>query len=159
MSTVTIIIAYSNGAVRERSVPKGEAFRILGRENSRTQKIPDTSAPTVTIIGANGRVYEVPSQITIVVPVALPHHIPRPSRQGIFIRDDGQCAYCSKKLHLSNATLDHVIPRSRGGKDTWENLVLACKKCNMKKADRMPAEAGMKLLVQPHVPRFTRGRQ
>jgi 5-methylcytosine-specific restriction endonuclease McrA len=72
------------------------------------------------------------------------------NRRNIFIRDNHQCQYCSSKKDLS---LDHIIPKSRSGKSTWENIVVACVKCNLKKADRTPQEAGMKLLKKPVKPK------
>lgn len=60
------------------------------------------------------------------------------------------CAYCGRKT--SELTLDHVLPRSRGGQSTWENLVSACQPCNHRKSDRTPEEAGMKLLRKPARP-------
>ncbi len=81
------------------------------------------------------------------------------SRKNIFLRDRNTCQYCGVVLHPSKLTLDHVMPRSRGGKDTWANLVACCQKCNKFKADRTPEEAGMTLLHKPrqasvHTSRF-----
>jgi 5-methylcytosine-specific restriction endonuclease McrA len=75
-----------------------------------------------------------------------------PNRQGIFIRDKGICQYSGKKIPVGDATLDHIIPKSRGGKDTWHNLVLCDKKINHKKGDKTPKEAGLKLLREPYEP-------
>lgn len=71
------------------------------------------------------------------------------SRRNIFSRDLNTCQYCVKPFPTTKLTLDHVYPRSRGGKDTWENLVTACHACNRAKADRTPEEAGMELLKRP----------
>lgn len=154
MSTVIIHIAYANGQMRSRAVSKGEAFQILGRANSKSQKIPHAGDEQLVIFGAGGREYQVPSQITIVVPSSLPYHIPRPNRQGLFVRDNGQCGYCLRRLNLQDSTIDHIIPRSRGGKHIWENLILCCKKCNTKKGNKLPQEAGMKLQMRPSIPKF-----
>lgn len=64
---------------------------------------------------------------------------------------DRHCAYCRGKAE----TVDHIKPKSRGGRSDWINLVAACFRCNQKKADRTPAEAGMKLLLTPYVPRYS----
>ncbi|HPD33070.1 MAG TPA: HNH endonuclease [Candidatus Kapabacteria bacterium] len=72
------------------------------------------------------------------------------SRKNIFRRDGMQCQYCGKKN--VQLTVDHIIPRSRGGTDTWENLATACVTCNNKKGNRTPEEAGMKLLAIPKKP-------
>ena len=74
----------------------------------------------------------------------------RPTRQAIFRRDNHTCQYCGSKQSL---TLDHVMPRARGGKDTWENLVTACVTCNNRKGDRRPEECNMTLAKQPKAPR------
>lgn len=74
------------------------------------------------------------------------------SRKNIFTRDGNRCQYC--KTSRGPLTLDHVIPKTMGGDDTWENLVCACAKCNNKKGDRTPEQAGMKLLKRPARPNF-----
>ena len=79
------------------------------------------------------------------------------TRKGIFNRDQGICQYCSIELKHHNATLDHVLPKSRGGKKTWENVVLSCKKCNQRKKEKTPIEANMKLVNKPVKPRMTPG--
>lgn len=72
---------------------------------------------------------------------------PKPTKSAIKMRD-GMCAYCGG----SAETVDHVVPRSRGGALTWENAVAACLRCNHRKANRTPREAGMRLLVRPGPP-------
>lgn len=76
------------------------------------------------------------------------------SRRNIFERDKNMCQYCGKKFKKWEFTLDHVIPRSRGGRSTWENLVLACVPCNVRKGDRLPEEARMPLVRRPRKPRW-----
>jgi 5-methylcytosine-specific restriction endonuclease McrA len=80
------------------------------------------------------------------------HKEVRFSRRSIFERDKSTCQYCGTKLAKSELTIDHVMPRSRGGRDTWDNLVLACVKCNVRKGDRTPIEADMPLIRRPHKP-------
>jgi 5-methylcytosine-specific restriction endonuclease McrA len=70
-----------------------------------------------------------------------------PNRRNILKRDRYTCQYCGRRY--CKLTLDHVLPRSRGGGSTWENLVAACSDCNCDKGDRTPAEAGMELLSTP----------
>lgn len=74
------------------------------------------------------------------------------SRRNIFERDKNTCQYCGKRLVKNDLTLDHVVPRSRGGRDSWENLVLACMPCNVRKGSRTPGEASMRLIRQPVKP-------
>jgi len=71
------------------------------------------------------------------------------SRRALFARDDYCCQYCGGFAD----SLDHVVPRSRGGQHTWENLAAACRPCNLRKRDRTPAEAGMNLARPPRAPR------
>jgi 5-methylcytosine-specific restriction endonuclease McrA len=81
-------------------------------------------------------------------------HEIRFSRSNIFTRDKHQCQYCGSRPERRDLTLDHVLPRSRGGVDSWENLVLACAHCNVKKSNRTPEEANMRLLNKPRAPRW-----
>ncbi len=74
------------------------------------------------------------------------------SREGILSRDDFTCQYCGKRHPEGDLTIDHVIPRERGGRSTWENLVTACKACNSRKANRLPHEAGLRLTRRPKRP-------
>lgn len=77
---------------------------------------------------------------------------PKISRLGIFIRDAFRCQYCGRRFSQKNLTIDHVVPRSRGGKTDWSNVVTACMSCNIKKGDRTPDEAEMKLIREPRIP-------
>lgn len=74
------------------------------------------------------------------------------SRVNIYTRDGHRCQYCGSRCSTSQLTYDHVIPRSRGGKTSWENIVSCCVPCNSRKANRTPAEAKMKLLAKPVCP-------
>lgn len=74
------------------------------------------------------------------------------SRSNVYTRDKFRCCYCGKKFHTSDLNYDHVLPRSRGGKTAWENIVTACRRHNTEKDDRTPAEAGLKMYFQPYKP-------
>lgn len=74
------------------------------------------------------------------------------TRAGLFLRDRNRCAYCRAVVPLSQLTFDHVHPRSQGGPTTWQNVVAACGPCNFRKANRTPAQAGMKLHETPVAP-------
>lgn len=76
---------------------------------------------------------------------------PKWSKSGVLRRDDYRCAFCGGKA----STIDHVKPRSHGGKNTWKNTVAACSPCNNRKADRTPEQANMPLLIKPAVPEWT----
>jgi 5-methylcytosine-specific restriction endonuclease McrA len=79
----------------------------------------------------------------------IPHQTRALSRKNILMRDRYTCQYCHKVFPSTELTLDHVIPRSRGGESTWENLVACCHPCNNRKGNRTPDEANMRLLRQP----------
>ncbi len=72
------------------------------------------------------------------------------NRKNLLIRDNHSCQYCGRKAQP--LTVDHIIPRQFGGKDTWENLVIACMPCNNRKANRTPEQADMQLFTQPKRP-------
>jgi 5-methylcytosine-specific restriction endonuclease McrA len=83
----------------------------------------------------------------------VPKRRPKLSGKGIWERDGGVCQYTGKKLAREEGNIDHILPRSRGGKTTWDNCVLADKRINSRKADRTPEEVGLKLVRKPSPPR------
>lgn len=76
------------------------------------------------------------------------------SRENVYTRDKGRCQYCSRKVSRVEATFDHVVPRAKGGKTRWENIVIACVPCNSRKANRTPEEAGVRLASAPVKPKY-----
>jgi len=107
----------------------------------------------LTISGIN-RIYRVPTVIIATNYSKMPvrYFKGKPSRDGIYNRDNGICQYSGKKVDRNNATVDHVIPRSKGGTDSWTNLVLCSKDINSKKGNKTNNEAGLTLLKNPIVP-------
>ena len=95
-------------------------------------------------------VFDVPSIIRLVYLVKRPYTPRKLSKKEIFLRDQYTCQYCRKKTQ--DLTLDHVIPRRQHGPHTWENVVAACSRCNLRKAGRTPAEAKMRLMREPKAP-------
>ncbi|MFM7328313.1 MAG: HNH endonuclease [Bacteroidota bacterium] len=95
------------------------------------------------------RSYPMPSVIRLNRYIHAPYKIISLTRQNIFRRDRFECQYCGTKKDL---TLDHVLPSSRGGGQSWTNLVTACKRCNARKGDFTPEEAGMPLKRKPFKP-------
>ncbi|HHM01632.1 MAG TPA: HNH endonuclease [Caldithrix abyssi] len=91
-----------------------------------------------------------PSVIRLNRYIRRPYQTVSLNRKNIVKRDRNRCQYCGK--NHQPMTIDHIIPRSQGGRDTWENLVCACFRCNHKKGDRTPEQAGMKLLRKPTRP-------
>ncbi|MDE3095988.1 MAG: HNH endonuclease [Chloroflexota bacterium] len=92
-----------------------------------------------------------PSVIRLIYLIKRPRPQMRLSRREVFNRDRHTCQYCGRRGQR-DLTLDHVVPRHRGGRHTWDNLVTACKTCNHRKAGHTPQEAKMALLKQPHQP-------
>jgi 5-methylcytosine-specific restriction endonuclease McrA len=91
----------------------------------------------------------VPSVIRLLEYRRIPHQTRALSRKNILMRDRYTCQYCGKTMNSGELTLDHVIPRSRSGETTWENLVACCHACNNKKGNRTPEETGMRLARPP----------
>lgn len=80
-------------------------------------------------------------------------HAVKFSRHNVYARDRGRCQYCAMRVRRDEFTYEHVIPRAQGGRTSWENVVVACVRCNQKKAGRTPAQASMKLLSTPVRPK------
>jgi 5-methylcytosine-specific restriction endonuclease McrA len=94
-------------------------------------------------------VFDLPSVILLSRYVRIPASRGVPvTRKGVLRRDNHRCAYCNRNAN----TIDHVQPKSRGGRDTWENLVACCLKCNNTKSDKTLAEIGWKLRITPRMP-------
>jgi len=95
----------------------------------------------------------VPRVILAINYTKVPMRHPKFSYQAIRDRDEGRCQYTGKKLSKDEGNIDHVVPRSKGGKTSWNNCVLSCKKVNNKKGDRTPNEAGLRLVKSPDSPK------
>ena len=97
----------------------------------------------------------VPLVIRLVYYVRIPRQVAMaPTRRSVMMRDNHTCQYCGASGSNVILTLDHLLPRSRGGETTWENVVAACRTCNMRKGDRTPEEAGMVLRRHPGRPHY-----
>jgi len=112
------------------------------------------SAPHDSIHTIDRRI-RVPRVVVLSAYEYLPKGRVRFSRLNIYARDHDTCQYCARQLPRSELNLDHVVPRSQGGKTSWENVVCSCVPCNLKKGGRTPEQAGMKLLRVPTRPRWT----
>jgi 5-methylcytosine-specific restriction endonuclease McrA len=95
----------------------------------------------------------VPRIIRLAVYDKLPQQTVKFNRRNIYARDGNLCQYCGKKFPTTELSLDHIVPRSLGGKTSWENIVCACLKCNIKKGGRTPEQAGMCLITPAKKPR------
>lgn len=103
------------------------------------------------VLRSPGSQFPYPSIIRLFRYIHIPYKKVSLTRQNIYKRDGFQCVYCGTRQDL---TLDHVIPKSQGGKDTWTNLVTACQKCNTFKGNRTPEEAEMTMMQKPYRPSF-----
>jgi len=123
-----------------------EAVRLLLRGSV---YVIERHSPAVHIRSPSTTV-ELPASVALREYVHVPYRTStRVTREGVLARDGFTCAYCGGR----GDTLDHVMPESRGGQNTWLNLVAACAPCNGRKDNRTPAEAGMRLLWEPYEPR------
>lgn len=151
------------GSLMRRSVlqlnASYEAIRIISAKKA--LKLVTTGKAMVevpTSIQIHHGIY-LPSVIRLRVYRHVPVRVQLPSRKNIFLRDGGRCMYCGQRFIPQELTLDHIVPRSRGGSNAWDNLVACCQKDNHRKGDRLPEEAGMKLIRRPlpatvHTSRF-----
>ena len=98
------------------------------------------------------RVIAVPRVVVLQMFNRVPRAKVRFSRLNIYARDDDTCQYCGQRRPRHGLNLDHVVPRSQGGRTTWENVVCCCYECNLRKGGRTPAQAGMRLLRAPTRP-------
>ena len=96
---------------------------------------------------------QVPRVIRVLTYDRLPRKKVKFNRRNIFARDGNRCQYCGKRFATTELSLDHILPRSRGGLASWENIVCACLKCNVRKGGRTPREAGMRLIREPERPK------
>lgn len=96
----------------------------------------------------------VPKIIVLMMFDHLPMKEVKLTRQNIFERDNYTCQYCHKPMDRHLLNIDHIVPRDRGGKTTWENVATSCIRCNTRKGNRLPHEAGMQLLKKPRKPKL-----
>ncbi|MBI2369178.1 MAG: HNH endonuclease [Deltaproteobacteria bacterium] len=128
-------------------------------EQFRTFDFESWSALAVALgddsIGLVDRAIRVPRVIVLLAYDRFPKRHVRFSRANIYSRDRNTCQYCGRGFSRSDLNLDHVVPRSRGGLSSWENIVCCCLHCNKRKGGKTPVEAGMRLLRPPRKPRWT----
>lgn len=121
---------------------KAEIIDIAGRPSTWNEKI-NTSSSTV----------DSPATVRLLSRVTRKWFAPRFRKSAVYSRDNWSCQYCGNSLGKNNATIDHVMPKARGGITSWKNCVASCKDCNRTKACRTPSEANMPLLSQPNEPK------
>jgi 5-methylcytosine-specific restriction endonuclease McrA len=106
-------------------------------------------------IGTVAGLIRVPRVILLTAFDRIPKRHVRFSRLNIYARDRNSCQYCGRRHARSELNLDHVVPRSQGGRSTWENVVCSCLDCNRRKGGRTPEQAGLRLIRRPFRPRWT----
>jgi len=106
-------------------------------------------------IGLVNRLVKIPRVIILVAYDRIPKTQVRFTRANIFSRDRNTCQYCGRVFPRNELSIDHLIPRSYGGKSVWENVVCCCFNCNREKGGMTPKQAGMKLLALPSKPKWT----
>ena len=102
-----------------------------------------------TYVRSAREVFQLPSVIALKKYINIDFLKPVCSRKNIILRDENTCQYCGKEFSSDDLTMDHIIPKAKGGKKSWKNIVTACKPCNQKKGSRTPEQAGMRLLRVP----------
>ena len=115
-----------------------ERFRVSGGYNAHTGERSSVEIGSIIAVADRARKFAAGAPLL--------------TNRTLFQRDRNLCLYCGVQFAHASLTRDHVIPASRGGDTIWENCVTACERCNHKKADRTPEEAGMKLLAVPYTP-------
>jgi 5-methylcytosine-specific restriction endonuclease McrA len=106
-------------------------------------------------IGTSRGPMRVPRVVQLVEYDRMPRSTIRLTRRNIYLRDGFTCQYCARRSSPRELNLDHVMPRSRGGPMSWENVVCSCRACNLRKGGRTPTEANMRLLRKPVRPRWS----
>jgi len=144
MSAKVLVLNQDYSAFNICSVPKAFLLIYLNKAEMLAHA-PDRFLHTIT------HTYHYPTVIRLYKYVHRPYKNVVMTRQNIFKRDHGVCQYCGSRERL---TIDHVVPKSRGGKSIWDNLVTACQRCNSLKGDQTPEEAGMHLRQKPFKPNF-----
>ena len=147
-----------------RVIPAIRAFTLLFADKAHVVSVSDYSVfnwdewcltsvedDDITIQTSNTTV-KVPEVIVLSKYDKVPKKGMKLTKRNIFIRDGFTCQYTGEKVSTKTADIDHVIPKSRGGKTSWDNLVVCSKKVNRKKADKTPQEAGLTLLKEPCKP-------
>jgi 5-methylcytosine-specific restriction endonuclease McrA len=144
MNTSVLVLNASYEAINICTLKRAMKMIIKGVACTEEVSEQEIHSPTVSM--------KIPLVIRLVNYVQIPRCVVRFSRKNVFIRDRYTCQYCQQRFHPPMLTLDHVLPRSRGGATVWENVATACKKCNTKKGNRTPVEAKMFPKRSPKAP-------
>jgi 5-methylcytosine-specific restriction endonuclease McrA len=154
MTDVRVVTYFNNMMTITRRITKGKAVNLMLRDSGRGFVPHEADLLEVSSVRD---IFIVPTLIWFFVDAALPMRVPGVCKQGLYRREKGHCAYCGRRISLKEATVDHILPKSKGGEDSWINMVLACRRCNLKKGSRTLKEARLTLRIEPGVPRFPAG--
>ena len=131
---------------------EGGSFYTFGFEEWRD--FSQNSADNGDVIGTITYKIKVPRVILLMIYDKFPPREVKFTRRNIYKRDKNTCQYCGKTFRPEELNIDHVVPLSRGGKDTWENVVCSCISCNLRKGNKTLKEAGMRLIRKPKKPEW-----
>ena len=131
---------------------EGGSFYTFGFEEWRD--FSQNSADNGDVIRTITYKIKVPRVILLMIYDKLPPREVKFTRRNIYRRDKNTCQYCGKTFRPEELNIDHVVPLSRGGKDTWENVVCSCISCNLRKGNKTLKEAGMRLIRKPKKPEW-----
>lgn len=132
-----------------------EDMQTYDFESWRELSALEGSGPSDTFVATPSYRIRAPEVIQLVAYQRVPPRRVKFSRRNIFLRDNYMCQYCGCKPATSELTIDHIVPRSRGGRSTWENLVTSCRACNLRKGWSTPEECGMRLRKAPVRPSWS----
>jgi len=130
------------------------ALRLLMKGRAEVITVSDSPSMWDEHFSTVTNTFQIPATIRLYFRVNVNPTVSRFRKRILYNRDDWSCQYCAKKLSWTSITIDHVVPKCRGGKTTWRNCVVCCKNCNKNKGARLPHEANMSLLKQPSEPRI-----
>ena len=145
MSTRTLMLTPWMAPYKVISWERAIVLSFLGKVEVLEEYDIDVPAVSITL--------RTPAVVRLTRARVLIQNKVRFSRTNVFLRDGFRCQYCSEKRPMNELNYDHVLPRFRGGRTVWENIVTSCYACNDRKGSRTPAEAGMTLLRQPSKPK------
>jgi 5-methylcytosine-specific restriction endonuclease McrA len=144
MTTHTLLLSAGYEPIKVVSWQRAITLLSLGKVEVLEEYDRNIRSPTV--------VFKMPAVVRLLQAFRRHKQAVKFSRVNIYARDRYRCQYCAKKLPIVDLTYDHVVPRARGGKTVWENIVTACVPCNARKSDRTPEQAGMRLIAVPARP-------
>ena len=148
---ITLVFStYKDGESKAKIVDPVNDFQLFTWKDW-SQVIPKDGEDSIS---SADLVFRIPEIIVLGRYNKLPNRKVYFNRRNLYRRDNFTCQYCERKLHSSELTIDHNIPRSRGGKSNWINCVLACNKCNAKKGSNLLSEIGLSLMRKPFKPKF-----